>query len=161
MRKGEWIRKMAIGAMVLVFAGIIITSLIEMAPGEYQIGGNFITVDPNASGTKLSGTLLIEYELNGDSLYAKYFFVRLAKGNDLYRYSGSFSGQIGINEWPDQEGVITDFFKTVVIPELFPDWKSFALKSYSKLVGQDPIVEDDVVTGPAFAMFDFVVAVKE
>jgi len=159
MKKGEMIRKTAIAAMAFLFVGIIIVSLTQIAPGDYQVAGDFITVDPKASGTKLTGTLLIYYETDcANYLNAKYFFIRLQKGNDLYRYSGSFTGGIDIENTTDQEGVIFQYFENKIIPELFPNANSFALKSYSKLVTQDPLCGDNFE--PSFAMFDFVIAVK-
>lgn len=171
MKKKMFMRT-TIGALILLVSGIVILSMAPKAPGQYQIGGNVIPVNPTAPGTKLFITMTIQYLPSGtltpSGFQAGPFFMRI-KNDKSYEYKG-FSGDflnygaIDRDDYELQEEAFNDFFTVNVMPNLFPNNPSapFAIKSSGQL---SPGVEWDegqhVADGTQFTMFDVVIAVKE
>lgn len=61
MAKRKVFMRTTIGALVLLVSAIVILSMAPKAPGQYEIGGTYIPIDPNATGTLLNVTLTIHY----------------------------------------------------------------------------------------------------
>lgn len=127
-------------------------------------GGLAITVDPNASGTKLFGPLTVYYERldRTGCIYERtnmIFFVRLKKGTSIYGFSGR-ADSICTEDTTSQEQAIRAFFANTVIPYLFPTKPNapFALKSVAQIVADDQI---NFGGSPYFTTLDIEIAVKE
>jgi hypothetical protein len=86
-----------------------------------------ITVNQNASGTKLSGTLALAYDITGEDstcdtgVRADVIAVlRLSKGNDLVTFSDGLSS-ICLGDVASQRTLIQNLVQNHVIPTFFPD----------------------------------------
>jgi hypothetical protein len=170
MKKKAFFIKAVIGIGSFFFLVVLILSMSGYVPGYYEVGGGIIPVDPNASGTKLYCTLTISYTLANESKChtdagaAESFFLRIRKGNNHYAYGGNFPEDPEHQGYPicwddiaTQVQAISDFFKDVAMPELFPSNPNapFAIKSYGNNI------QGGGETGAPFGMIDLVIAVKE
>lgn len=160
-------KKTKLAITMLLLLGVIL-SFYQEAIGalgtEVSIGSIPLTINPNASGTKLSGPLTIYYEMvAGNPLGCfmdtrnMHFFIRLRKGSTLSGFSGKGGGNVCLENVNGQEQIIMNFIATKVMPTLFPDkpYATFALKSV------DQIVEDDGNGSPVFYILDIEIAVKD
>lgn len=119
-------------------------------------------INPQASGTKLYGTLTIYYQdlcdspncCLGEGFQTKMFFVlRLTKGNQLYSFSGDSGTQyLCYGDMDSQKDILFDFFETVVLPVVSPGSTSFALKAVDQVV--------DTSAPDNFTMLDLTIAVR-
>ena len=152
-------------ALTFILLVVTLQAASQLALGQSEVATleDDITVDKEAPGTKLHGTLTIYYEPTDscqlpDSA-AKFFFMRLRMGKELFPFSGKFSGKDICMSDSDsvarQQMAIEEFVKEKVIPELFPNTPSApsALKSVNRFVQGFRV--------PFFVMMDFVIAVKE
>ena len=157
-------------ALTFILLVVTLQAASQLALGQSEVATleDDITVDKEAPGTKLHGTLTIYYEPTDscqlpDSA-AKFFFMRLRMGNDLFPFSGQFSGKDICMSDSDsvarQQMAIEEFVKDEVIPDLFscsqPSCPPVALKSVDQFV-----IGGNGVTEPLFVMMDFVIAVQE
>ena len=168
--------KTRLGVLICVFfVGMILgaSQPTLLYAGAETGGGNvwdqFIDPGPYPL-VRLEGPLSIYYEYlsdefgnplycdTGDAVAAMYYTVRLNRefdirpNPDLYTFQGT-TGTC-LNDYVFQGSVIKDFLGTVVVPGIFPNFKSWKLKSIKKAQFHD----DDF--SRAFVV-DIVIAVKK
>jgi hypothetical protein len=94
-------------------------------------GQTILTLNPNATGTKYSGTITVYYTLgttNGDAEQLVDFFIRIGKDKTQYGFSGSTYA--GIYDYAAQQAAIMDFIGSTVIPFFYPNSSpAYELKS--------------------------------
>jgi hypothetical protein len=156
MAKRKVFMRTTIGALVLLVSAIVILSMAPKAPGQYEIGGAYIDIDPYAPGTELQVTLTIHYvyipptipnprhykpckqkkhqkiivippEYSDYGFAAGPFFIRIVKGGEKYAYSGNFSADPATNT-PDtlSEALCTGDFCRVI----FVSWDDVDTQEY-------------------------------
>jgi hypothetical protein len=112
MAKRKVFMRTTVGAMVLLVSAIVFFSMTPKAPGQYEIGGAYINIDPKARGTLLNVTLTIHYvyipptvpspcqknkvikilpDFSDHGFAAGPFFMRVVMGGVAYGYSSNFS----------------------------------------------------------------------
>jgi len=127
MGKRKVFMRTTVGALVLLVSAIVILSMTPKAPGQYEIGGAYIPIDPKAHGTLFNITVTIDYvpipatvpspcnknkvieippEYSAFGLAAGPFFARIVKGGVASGYSGYFSNGL-------PEALCTGDFTTV------------------------------------------------
>lgn len=181
MKKNRIFMGTTIGALILLFLAIGILSTTRTVSGQYEIGEDFITVDPHARGTELQTTLTIYYPptFNDSGEYvigyhAGPFFMRIKKGDERYGFAGNFENyHFPPNDpipWDNttlQTQALDEFFRTVVIPTVFPNHPSasYAIKSYGNLAQGNILlpdgIEDTGPTGGGYIIFNLVIAVQK
>jgi hypothetical protein len=150
--------------LLLIVLGVLCTAHQGMAQRGCQNSTGTVFdqwVDPQASGTKLYGTLAIYYELlcpspdccAGEGGERKMFFVlRLSKGNQQYSFSGDSGEQtVCYGDTDSQKDILFAFFQTTVLPAVSPGSTRFALKAVDQVVDTPP---------PNFTMLDVTLAVQ-
>ena len=151
------------GALTFLLLAVTLLATRQLALGQSEVATleGSITVDKEAHGTKVSGTLTVDYgSVATDScaigVAANFFFMRVKEDKDLFAFSGDLSGkEICLDDTFGQQAAIETFVKDRVIPVLFPATPSapFALKAVYRFV--------QGVRVPLFVMTDFVIMVQE
>jgi hypothetical protein len=164
--------------LLLIVLGVLFTAQQCLAQRGCQTSTGTVFdqwVDPQASGTKLYGTLAIYYELlpcnydcsqpnppnplplccscqQGEGGERNMFFVlRLSKGNLLYSFSGDSGAQtVCYGDTDSQKDILFTFIQTVV-RSVSPGSTNFALKAVDQVVDTPP---------PNFTMLDLTIAVQ-
>src|SRR5438876_8784361 len=99
-------------ALTFILLVVTLQAASQLALGQSEVATleDDITVDKEAPGTKLHGTLTIYYEptdICSSAVEAKFFFMRLKKGGRLFPFSGDLSGEhICLDDTPGQQAAI-------------------------------------------------------
>jgi hypothetical protein len=169
---------------------MLVLGLAPQAPaqwGGYNRPDGTTTFDdwtnPQASGTKVYGTLTVHYQTvcsysptSGfcyDNCYSDgvhmYFAARLTKGRQLYSFAGSAghydtSGQwildtVCLTDFSRQKDILFAFIEETVLPDISPGSTHFDLKGVDLEV--DPYdVAPGVPLKDRYEMFDFTLAIQ-
>lgn len=156
-----------------VVAGMTVAALVAgpglaWAASEVPPGGTFLTVDPEARGTKLAGTLTVYYQSVGNTFLRDefdqcvipefevnmFFFMRLKKGTDAPvgfagREQTTQSAKLCLDDFVRQQQIVEAFVAAKVIPFLFPGTPTapFALKAVNN------VVQDEQFNFPGMLFF--------
>jgi len=125
---------------VLVLVGVIVASTPRALWADSAIlpGANIFGVDPNASGTKVTGPLAIYYLVTSTSACGSglhqvdmFFVMRLKLGTDSFAFAPAGPTQLCYENTNAQRTAIEGFITNTVIPLLFPQSTSpsWGLKS--------------------------------
>src|SRR5436190_23023998 len=115
------------GALTFLLLAVTLLTTRQLALGQSEVAtlDGFITVDKEAHGTKVSGTLTVDYgSVATDScaigVAANFFFMRVKGDKDLFAFSGDLSGkEICLDDTFGQQAAIVVFVKEEVFPEIF------------------------------------------
>jgi hypothetical protein len=153
---------------VVVFAVVVTASGPVWAASEVPPGGTFLTVDPQARGTKLAGTLTVYYKSVGNTFLRAegegcilpefeanmFFFMRLKKaGGEFQGFAGrentSQAAILCLDDFVRQQQIVESFVRAKVVPFLFPATPDapFALKAFSN------VVQDEQFNFPGMLFF--------
>jgi hypothetical protein len=162
--------------IVLLLA--VLMSLPAMQSALAQVGGcqgapgepDFLSVNPNAPGTKYYGTITLYYEYanpdSRDTPGPMSFFIRIGKDNNLYGFATRVGTTIDPTCYACQQTEVSTFLANTIIPYLYPHCPApappggsatcpaFALKSVSDWVWYNGGTL-------IFNTIDFVLAVKD
>ena len=148
----------------MVVAAALVPADLALAARASEVAVDSIfSIDKTASGTKISGPLTITYEVLGEGIDGceistrMQAFLRLRKGAGYNGY-GMAAAQVCYEAVSDQQDLLVDFIRDVVILKAFPETPAapFALKSVDLIVDGG-----DGVTEPLFTIMDVVIAVQD
>lgn len=159
-------------ALLLLF-GLTLPAVPAWADSQTATG-SFLPINPNASGTKLSGplTILFDPATTGscaafDFPVNMFFIVRLKIGSNVWAFSGAKGSTptvaICFSDVPKQIQVITDFFNSTVMAGLksvgavSPTAPAPELKSVTDMATQNQPQPPPLL----FTVLDVVLAVRE
>ena len=171
-------RKTVLFFLLILGISLAITQSVHAYGSESSTPGDVISINPNASGTKLTGplTIYLPYSETPDYYSANcwasgvpykstmYFFIRLRKGSTLYPFSGQ-APNICVADINQQQAAIKAYIQTVVIPNIFPDNPNalFDLKNVDQMVMDSINIRDingNLVYQPPFTIMDIEIAVR-
>jgi hypothetical protein len=171
-RKGKGaVIMLLLAAMILLITGQALAQHGSATAGS----GSFFdsVVNPNASGTKVAGTLTVYYERTGQTcasgagevtnfVYLFRLITANAKNTAASGVSLPFSGRtpgVCFTDTETQKGIVTDFITGTVLPQLFTSYGGWDIKSVTDVVEPSSLHDPCCLNGTEFMMMDLTLAV--